>query len=263
MILRRIAEHLRSQQWTLIGIDFLIVVAGVFVGIQASNLNAERIDRRLEREYRERIIGDLDAILSNAANHRRFEISKTREIDAALRIATLPPSPDKARRLGHALTAVTTRLSPNFESPTFNDLQNSGRLALIDDPALRRDLANYFARLQYLRGALLRNNDNFAEPFVDFLRDENVRAGFVSSSKVEEVTMHELEQRIARMALQRLGPRRADPPGSPLFQPLSDPFWERLDSNLSWRSEGVAANENLLNLISAEARAMKREVERR
>src|SRR5687767_1423504 len=46
MILRRLTENLRAQNWTAIGIEFLIVVIGVFIGTQVSNWNEERIERR-------------------------------------------------------------------------------------------------------------------------------------------------------------------------------------------------------------------------
>lgn len=42
MILRRIAAHLRKQEWTAIAIDFVIVVLGVFVATQVANWNEER-----------------------------------------------------------------------------------------------------------------------------------------------------------------------------------------------------------------------------
>ncbi len=45
MILRRVIEHVREQNWTAIAIDFVIVVAGVFVGIQVANWNQGRADR--------------------------------------------------------------------------------------------------------------------------------------------------------------------------------------------------------------------------
>ncbi len=34
MILRRVIGHFRQQEWAAIAIDFVIVVVGVFVGIQ-------------------------------------------------------------------------------------------------------------------------------------------------------------------------------------------------------------------------------------
>jgi hypothetical protein len=45
MILRRLTENLRAQNWTAITIEFLIVVIGVFVGTQVSNWNQERLER--------------------------------------------------------------------------------------------------------------------------------------------------------------------------------------------------------------------------
>ena len=39
MLLRRVIEHVKSQNWTAIALDFVIVVVGVFIGIQVSNWN--------------------------------------------------------------------------------------------------------------------------------------------------------------------------------------------------------------------------------
>ncbi len=51
MILRRIIAHFRKQEWTAIGIDFVIVVIGVFVGIQLGNWNEARAMRAQESAY--------------------------------------------------------------------------------------------------------------------------------------------------------------------------------------------------------------------
>ena len=59
MILRRIAEHVKAQNWFAVAIDFVIVVVGVFVGLQVSNLNAARQDRTRAHDYFERILSDL------------------------------------------------------------------------------------------------------------------------------------------------------------------------------------------------------------
>jgi len=45
MILRRVTEHVKAQNWLAVGIDFLIVVVGVFIGIQVANWNEGRIER--------------------------------------------------------------------------------------------------------------------------------------------------------------------------------------------------------------------------
>ncbi len=51
MILRRIIAHFRKQEWTAIAIDFVIVVIGVFVGIQLGNWNEARAIRAQESAY--------------------------------------------------------------------------------------------------------------------------------------------------------------------------------------------------------------------
>nr|WP_298931339.1 hypothetical protein [uncultured Erythrobacter sp.] len=60
MILRRITKHVREQNWIAIAIDFVIVVVGVFLGIQLGDWNSERTDRAKERAYLERLEADVD-----------------------------------------------------------------------------------------------------------------------------------------------------------------------------------------------------------
>ncbi|MCW8870647.1 MAG: hypothetical protein OQK49_08075 [Proteobacteria bacterium] len=44
MLLRRITQHIQNQNWFAVFIAFLIVVVGVFIGIQVANWNDERED---------------------------------------------------------------------------------------------------------------------------------------------------------------------------------------------------------------------------
>jgi hypothetical protein len=46
MILRRVTEHLKKQNWTAVALDLAIVIVGVFIGTQVSNWNQERIEKR-------------------------------------------------------------------------------------------------------------------------------------------------------------------------------------------------------------------------
>jgi hypothetical protein len=62
MMLRRITRHVREQNWTAIGIDFVIVVVGVFIGIQVSNWNESRNERARERL----LLGELRAELAES-----------------------------------------------------------------------------------------------------------------------------------------------------------------------------------------------------
>ncbi len=59
MILRRITEHVKAQNWTAIALDFVIVVVGVFIGIQVSNWNDNRATNARAAIFSERLAEDL------------------------------------------------------------------------------------------------------------------------------------------------------------------------------------------------------------
>lgn len=37
MILPRVIEHVKAQNWTAVALDFIIVIVGALIGIQVSN----------------------------------------------------------------------------------------------------------------------------------------------------------------------------------------------------------------------------------
>ncbi|MEO8974520.1 MAG: hypothetical protein ABI552_01985 [Casimicrobiaceae bacterium] len=59
MILRRLSQSLREQNWTAIWIEFVLLVVGVFLGIQVSNWNADRENRMKSVDFTERLKADL------------------------------------------------------------------------------------------------------------------------------------------------------------------------------------------------------------
>ena len=72
MILRRVIAHFKKQEWTAIAIDFVIVVMGVFVGMQVNNWNAAREGRVRAHEYLQRIGADLDADIATYQDRLAF-----------------------------------------------------------------------------------------------------------------------------------------------------------------------------------------------
>ncbi len=51
MIFRRFVQSLKDQNWTAIAIEFVLLVLGVFLGIQAANWNEARAFDALERDH--------------------------------------------------------------------------------------------------------------------------------------------------------------------------------------------------------------------
>jgi DNA-binding IclR family transcriptional regulator len=63
MIFRRIAEAIRTRDWFTFSIEFAIVVAGVFIGIQVANWNEARKFAAQEQSYLEQLRGAGDWIV--------------------------------------------------------------------------------------------------------------------------------------------------------------------------------------------------------
>jgi len=63
MILRRVTGHVKAQNWFAVGIDFLIVVAGILIAFQITNWAAARQDNLVYQQARVRVIEEANANL--------------------------------------------------------------------------------------------------------------------------------------------------------------------------------------------------------
>lgn len=59
MLLRRVTLHIKSQNWFAVFIDFLIVVVGVFIGIQVANWNENRLLNQQSIDFSKRLQADI------------------------------------------------------------------------------------------------------------------------------------------------------------------------------------------------------------
>lgn len=59
MILRRLRAHVEAENWFAVAIDFVIVVVGVFIGIQVANWNEAQQDRARLSQAVEALRGEL------------------------------------------------------------------------------------------------------------------------------------------------------------------------------------------------------------
>ena len=77
MLLRRVIEHVKTQNWTAVALDFVIVVVGVFIGIQVANWNEERAFEARERSLLVELKRELAASIETT-DHNRQAISQVR-----------------------------------------------------------------------------------------------------------------------------------------------------------------------------------------
>lgn len=144
MLLRRITEHIKAQNWFAVGIDFIIVVVGVFIGIQVANWNDSRAMNAREIGYLERIHNDLGVDIQNYD----YDLTFRQTVEEAGEIAlSAKGSLGNAKEDWHLLRAFfnASQMSgrPNIDT-TYAELTSSGEIALITNVDLREGLARYY-----------------------------------------------------------------------------------------------------------------------
>ena len=142
MLLRRITEHVRAQNWTAVALDFFIVVVGVFIGIQVSNWNDARAERVLEGEYLERLHADMNGSIEDYAQNDNWDqtrIETQAVILKALREGTIADEDRKDFALG--LTYLGRHNPIRRRWGTIEELKTTGNIAILRDVALRTKIA--------------------------------------------------------------------------------------------------------------------------
>lgn len=141
MILARISQHLRRQDWTAIAIEFVILVVGVFIGLQVNEWNETRRDRAREYEYLVRIHADLHATLersgpaSSAAEWNVRRLASQAIVLEALRTGSLASADREAFDEGLLLFGFVGSIDVRWSA--VEELKSTGSMALVRDTALR------------------------------------------------------------------------------------------------------------------------------
>ncbi len=136
MILRRLAAAFRQQDWFTVAIEIMIVVLGVFIGIQVANWNDAQKEQTLAEDYTQRLRIDLRAELEYAEALIAYYESTLAAGAAAYTGLTQPAQYSDAVVLTNAYRASQFNFYERRRS-TFDEIVNAGKLNLIQEPKLR------------------------------------------------------------------------------------------------------------------------------
>ena len=143
MILRRAAEHLKQQHWTGVFIELLIVVLGVFIGMQVSNWNAARLEKQHADELFQRLVGDLESEKATVESLRDYYITTAAYAKIALRELEAPGSVDTETFVVSAYQASQWQEAITSRS-TFEEIVATGAVNLIRSAKARELLIGYY-----------------------------------------------------------------------------------------------------------------------
>ena len=153
MITKRFLEHLKNQHWTGVFIELVIVVLGVFIGLQVDNWNQIRQDRGLERQYLERLRDDMQSSIKNTdANIKFMRQQYQRDGKMLDELASCKLEGKDRNRFAAGIYNLGKISPPAMVMGTINELQSTGRLGLLRDLDLRKDLAKalQFSKRNYI-----------------------------------------------------------------------------------------------------------------
>ena len=151
MILKRTAEAIRKQDWSTITIEFLIVVIGIFAGLQANDWTQEQQDRKSEQAALDRLFNEMQVI-----NRELDEfIDRTKRRNDVRRAAlgfveSDAPVPDNETSLKIGINTLANFPPVIPVTAVYQELQSSGQFQLIQNPGLRADIAEFHAGLEWL-----------------------------------------------------------------------------------------------------------------
>ena len=185
MLLRRVTKHVSDQNWFAVFIDFLIVVVGVFIGIQVANWNDARVEVVREQEVLVAILDDLKndlAIIESSSAMAKINIDTSNYLLKQAGFETLdkislPVSVSSIEQKFDIPAAapvledhkyqlwklVTVHYYPIQSNTAFSSLIAAGDLKIISNQSLISKLQSYTQNWDSLQGSNTTTYKNFRD----------------------------------------------------------------------------------------------------
>ena len=145
MILRRLTQSLKEQNWTAIVIEFVLLVLGVFLGIQVANWNEQRAEDAKARAYLARIHVNLQADLQSIQRREAMWRQVIAYGKGAIRYAETGELVEcSAWKTVLAFYQASQLWQWVTSDSTYQEMRSGGELGLIRDQGLRDRLSQYY-----------------------------------------------------------------------------------------------------------------------
>ena len=159
MILQRLSASIRKQDWFTVLIETLIVVLGVFLGLQVNNWNEARLEDRRAAEIHDALVADFIVIRDQLQRH---EASARTAMENAIELQRLLGEGGgglSAYEIAQKVGPATSWAPAVGGSPTYAELVAAGDLNLVRPEAASAALSEFdrkIARLQTVNTTLQR-----------------------------------------------------------------------------------------------------------
>ncbi len=202
MLLHRVAGHIRQHDWFAILIDLIVVVVGVFLGLQASNWNDARLAEEDEVLLLERLVIDLKAIENEAKAKAEFIGESQLRIEdtaAMVRGKTVAPERDPLQSGIESILAMPGTLE---RSTAYLELLAGGMRRISDDRLREAIVRHDGALLDAKESQAIRRT--ISEPYLQKLQRLRFLLDEAEPAKAIQLSGGELEVRLALKGLNEI-----------------------------------------------------------
>jgi hypothetical protein len=161
VIIKQLAQSVARQDWFTVCVEILVVVVGIYLGLQASDWSQDRIDRQDELRYLERISADMQASASQTLADVEFQSRHAGYGELILDSVSACNLPrDKRDRFASGIYLAGKYINATFVKASIEELLSSGRTTIIRNLSLRQSiielLTYYEEHLFYMSDVQLR-----------------------------------------------------------------------------------------------------------
>lgn len=174
MLLRRVTLHVRDQNWTAVFIDFVIVVVGVFVGLQVQDWNEFRKDRVEEQHVLGRLLEEA-VLLIDAHDQELRQFRFRADVLSGVNPILFSQEPIRAITGPECLQITFSHVQRRAtdELPVLDELLETGRFSLLKDPRITDNLRTYLLRRE-------RSRAHYDEVVNELFRLHSIYPGLIS-----------------------------------------------------------------------------------
>lgn len=144
MILRRFMKHVTDQNWFAVGLDVIVVIVGIFLGLQVSNWAEDRTQQEQENMYLERLHSELSDVIVKLGRYTGGQKLVSQNLSE---LASFVVNNDLDVKLTiqhcNALNMSHIYVSPAVALPTMTELLASGQLSILQNQNLRLLISRY------------------------------------------------------------------------------------------------------------------------
>jgi len=149
MILGRLAHAIREQNWFTVVLEVVIVVIGIFIGLQVDDWNQRRLERESDQRALALFVDELQLMLEEASVDLKFVTASMQDLSSGTEIALNCDASDEERaRLTTAIGNTLNWRVPDIRPSGLAEIGNSGTLARLGNPELSRAVGSIHQSIQ-------------------------------------------------------------------------------------------------------------------